>query len=52
MRVLLVEDDEEDQFLTTEILGDVRRMSYDITWVTTASAAIELITSEDRKSVV
>ncbi len=46
MRVLLVEDDEEDKFLTTEVLSDVRRTSYDVTWVTTASAAIEHIESD------
>jgi diguanylate cyclase (GGDEF)-like protein/PAS domain S-box-containing protein len=43
LRVLLVEDDEEDRFLTSEVLHDVARTTYEITWVTTADAAIHEI---------
>ena len=47
IRVLLVEDDEEDKFIVTEMLGDVTRTSYKITWVTTASAGISELQTGD-----
>lgn len=37
--LLLVEDDEEDKFLTVEALRDIDGTDYAITWVTTADAA-------------
>ncbi len=43
LRVLLVEDDEEDKFLTSEVLRDVTRTTYEITWVSTADSAIHEI---------
>jgi diguanylate cyclase (GGDEF)-like protein/PAS domain S-box-containing protein len=45
LRVLLVEDDEEDKFLTSEALRDVTRTKYEITWVTTADVAIAEIST-------
>ena len=46
-RVLLLEDDEDDKFLTSEALHDVRRTRYEITWVTTVERAIaEIRTGE------
>jgi diguanylate cyclase (GGDEF)-like protein/PAS domain S-box-containing protein len=45
LHVLLVEDDEEDKFLTSEALRDVTRTKYEITWVTTADSAIAEIST-------
>ena len=38
--LLLVEDDEEDKFLTVEALRDISGTDYEITWVTSAEAAV------------
>jgi diguanylate cyclase (GGDEF)-like protein/PAS domain S-box-containing protein len=45
LRVLLVEDDEEDKFLTTEVLREVTRTEYEITWVSKADVAITEIST-------
>jgi diguanylate cyclase (GGDEF)-like protein/PAS domain S-box-containing protein len=42
--LLLVEDDEEDKFLTVEALRDVVGTTYDVTWVTTAHDAVRELT--------
>ncbi len=47
IRVLLIEDDEEDKFIVTEMLADVKRTSYKITWVTNASAGISELQTGD-----
>ncbi len=47
IRVLLIEDDEEDKFLVSELLGEVTRTKYEITWVKTASAGITELQAGD-----
>ncbi len=41
LRILLVEDDEEDFLLTTKLLRNNARTSFDVTWVTSSAAALE-----------
>ncbi len=46
LRVLLVEDDEDDYFLTSEVLGSIERVTFDTTWRQTFSAAFKAIEAE------
>jgi PAS domain S-box-containing protein len=40
IRVLLVEDDPEDYLLTSDVLGDIKGMQFDVDWAKTYEAAI------------
>ncbi len=41
--VLLVDDDEDDYFLTTECLRDIREQEFDVTWASTYDEAFYLL---------
>jgi len=41
--VLLVDDDEDDYFLTTECLRDIRGQAFDVTWASTYDEAFYLL---------
>ena len=43
IRVLLVEDDEDDYIITDELLSDITRVNYDLEWVTTYQDALPLM---------
>lgn len=43
LSVLLVDDDEDDYFLTTECLRDIRNQRFDITWAATYDEALFLL---------
>lgn len=43
LKVLLIEDDEDDYLLTRDLLGEVERESFDLDWVATYDAALEAI---------
>ena len=47
VRVLLVEDDEDDYVLTTDLLASVPETDYEVTWVADASDAVEFLRSDD-----
>src|ERR1700744_1880654 len=46
IRVLLVDDDEEDFILVRELLRDVKRQKYDIEWEPSFNSAHKKITNE------
>ena len=52
VRVLLVEDDEDDYLLTTDLLASVPDTSYDVTWVANADDALEFIEAEEHDVVL
>src|SRR5205809_4918377 len=45
LRVLLIEDDEDDFILTSDLLNDVKGTKYDITWVSKYGEALPAICS-------
>jgi diguanylate cyclase (GGDEF)-like protein/PAS domain S-box-containing protein len=47
VKVLLIEDDEDDYFLTSELLGEVRETRYDIRWVPKYSDALATMLTGD-----
>lgn len=51
IKVLLIEDDEDDYLLTTDLLNEIKRTSYDITWIPRYSDAAEALTNGDRYDV-
>ncbi|MBC7777078.1 MAG: PAS domain S-box protein [Phycisphaerae bacterium] len=44
--VLLVDDDEDDYFLTTECLHDIRDQQFDVTWASTYDEAFYLLNNQ------
>ena len=42
IKVLLVEDDEDDYIITCDLLNEIEGTDYDIQWVTTYDAALTL----------
>lgn len=52
VRVLLVEDDEDDYLLTTDLLASVTDTSYEVTWVASADQALEFIAAEEHDVVL
>jgi len=44
--VLLVDDDEDDYFLTTECLRDIRDQKFDVTWAATYNEALYLLNEQ------
>jgi diguanylate cyclase (GGDEF)-like protein/PAS domain S-box-containing protein len=40
LKVLLIEDDEDDYILTSELLNEIKRTQYDITWISRCSEAL------------
>lgn len=51
VRVLLVEDDEDDYVLTRDLLSKVEGKRYELEWVSTYDAALEAI-KYDRHDVI
>lgn len=45
IKVLLIEDDEDDYFLTSELLNEVRETRYDIHWVSKYADALDTLLS-------
>src|SRR5690242_13125356 len=43
VKVLLIEDDEDDYILTTELLNEVKSTGYDVTWVSRCMDAMSAI---------
>jgi len=43
MRVLLVDDDEDDYVITRDLLAEVKGVSYELEWIATYEAALEAI---------
>lgn len=46
IRVLIVDDDEEDYLLTADLLDDSLRSDYEVTWVPTGDRALEVLGSQ------
>ena len=46
VRILLVDDDEEDYLITRELLADIDGQSFDLDWVATYHAGLEAIASD------
>ncbi|HEY9847060.1 MAG TPA: response regulator [Candidatus Caenarcaniphilales bacterium] len=51
VKVLLVEDDEDDYLITQDLLAEIQNARFDLDWVTTYEAAIEKI-EENRHDVI
>ncbi len=47
IRVLLIEDDDDDRLIAVEFLEDVEGIEYDVTWVDTAQAGIEMLAKNE-----
>jgi diguanylate cyclase (GGDEF)-like protein/PAS domain S-box-containing protein len=47
VKVLLIEDDEDDFILTSEVLNDVKSTEYEVTWVSRCGEAMSAIESGD-----
>lgn len=47
IRVLLVEDDEDDYILTESLLSEINTNSFDLDWVTTYDAALEALARDN-----
>ena len=45
--VLLIEDDEDDVFLTTELLESIERREYEVTWAADPTSALSHLRSGD-----
>lgn len=43
LRVLLVDDDEDDYFLTTDLLSDIRSPKFEVTWARSYKEAVQAI---------
>lgn len=43
IRVLVIEDDDDDRLLTQEMLEDIEGTRYDVTWIEAATAGIEAL---------
>jgi two-component system cell cycle sensor histidine kinase/response regulator CckA len=43
LRVLLVDDDEDDYIITRDLMSEIDEMSFDLEWVATYNAAVEAI---------
>ncbi len=43
LRVLLVDDDEDDYFLTTDLLSDIRNLKFEVTWAKSFKEAVDTI---------
>lgn len=52
VRVLLVEDDEDDYLLTADLLASVPDTSYEVTWVANADQALDFIEAEEHDVVL
>jgi len=46
IKILLVDDDEDDYIVTEELLEEVEEREYELEWASSYQAAIELITSK------
>src|SRR5438876_7171659 len=47
LKVLLIEDDEDDYFLTCDLLSDVKGTDYETVWIPKYSDALEAIRREE-----
>ncbi len=47
IRVLLIEDDEDDYCLVRDIFSDIKRWQYDLEWVSTCEAGLEAICRQE-----
>jgi PAS domain S-box-containing protein len=43
LKVLLVDDDEDDYFLTSELLSDIRNLDFEVVWARSYNEALRLI---------
>ncbi len=47
LRVLIIEDDEDDHLITTELLEDIEGTDYEVTWAVSAGAGIEALLANE-----
>src|SRR5262249_12389642 len=50
IRVLLIDDDEDDFFLTRELLGEIHGLKFDLKWVNTYDAGLEALARREHDS--
>ncbi|UTW07701.1 EAL domain-containing protein [Pseudomonas benzenivorans] len=47
LRLLLIEDDEDDYLITRDLLGDVKQLQYQLEWVSSYDQALETIRRQE-----